>query len=77
MHELPEFALDDARLMFEAVMSEKDVERAMGLLKGDPQTMSSGRRLGNLLEDAGRFAGKRDQGGMTVEDVQKALRLAA
>ena len=76
VHELPEFSLDDARLMFEAVMSEKDVDRAMGLLKGDPQTMSSGRRLGNLLEDAGKFASRRGDR-MSVNDVEKALRLAA
>ena len=76
IHELPEFSLDDARLMFEAVMSAGDVDRAMSLLKSDPQTMSSGRRLGNLLEDAGKFASRRG-GGMTVDDVQKAVRLAA
>jgi DNA transposition AAA+ family ATPase len=76
VHELPEFSLDDARLMFEAVMGEKDVERAMALLKGDPQTMSSGRRLGNLLEDAGKFASRRGAA-MSLDDVQKALRLAA
>jgi DNA transposition AAA+ family ATPase len=76
VHELPEFSLDDARLMFEAVMGERDVERAMAMLKSDPQTMSSGRRLGNLLEDAGKFAKKRD-GVMGLDDLQKALRLAA
>ncbi len=76
VHELPEFSLDDARLMFEAVMSDKDVDRAIALLKSDPQTMGSGRRLGNLLEDAGKFASKR-QSPMTLDDVQKALRLAA
>lgn len=76
IYELPEFSLDDARLMFEAVMSEKDVDRAMTLLKGDPQTMSSGRRLGNLLEDAGKFASRRGAA-MSLDDVQKALRLAA
>jgi len=76
VHELPEFSLDDARLMFEAVMSERDVERAMTLLKGDPQTMSSGRRLGNLLEDAGKFASRRN-GSMSLDDLQKAMRLAA
>lgn len=76
VHELPEFSLDDARLMFDAVMSEKDVDRAMALLKGDPQTMSSGRRLGNLLEDAGKFASRRGTT-MSLDDVQKALRLAA
>ncbi|MDP1860252.1 MAG: AAA family ATPase, partial [Gemmatimonadaceae bacterium] len=76
VHELPEFSLDDARLMFEAVMSEKDVDRAIGLLKGDPQTMSSGRRLGNLLEDAGKFASRRGEM-MSVGDVEKALRFAA
>lgn len=76
VHELPEFSLDDARLMFEAVMGEKDVDRAIALLKGDPQTMSSGRRLGNLLEDAGKFASRRGTA-MSLDDVQKALRLAA
>jgi DNA transposition AAA+ family ATPase len=75
VHELPEFTLDDARLMFEAVMP-KDVERAMAILKSDPLTMSSGRRLGNLLEDAGKFAKRRD-GIMSLDDIQKALRLAA
>lgn len=76
VHELPEFSLDDARLMFEAVMSDKDVDRAIALLKDDPRRMGSGRRLGNLLEDAGKFASKR-QSPMTLDDVQKALRLAA
>lgn len=76
VHELPEFSLDDARLMFEAVMESKDVERAMGLLKSDPQTMGSGRRLGNLLEDAGKFASRRGDR-MSLNDVEKALRLAA
>lgn len=76
VHELPEFSLDDARLMFEAVMSERDVDRAIALLKGDPQTMNSGRRLGNLLEDAGKFASRRGAA-MSLDDVQKALRLAA
>lgn len=76
VHELPEFGLDDARLMFEAVMSDRDVERAMALLRSDPQTMSSGRRLGNLLEDAGKFAKRRD-GAMNLDDLQKAMRLAA
>ena len=76
VHELPEFSLDDARLMFEAVMESKDVERAIALLKGDPQTMSSGRRLGNLLEDAGKFASRRGDR-MSLNDVEKALRLAA
>lgn len=76
VHELPEFSLADAKLMFDAVMPEKDVERALSLLKSDPQTMSSGRRLGNLLEDAGKFAKRRD-GTMTLDDIQKAMRLAA
>ena len=76
VHELPEFGLSDARLMIDAVMPERDVERAMALLKSDPQTLASGRRLGNLLEDAGKFAKRRD-GTMTLEDVQKAMRLAA
>ncbi len=76
VHELPEFSLDDARLMFEAVMPERDVERAIALLKSDPQTMASGRRLGNLLEDAGKFAHKRN-GAMSLDDLQKAMRLAA
>ena len=76
VHELPEFSLDDARLMFAAVMSAQDVERAMTMLKSDPQTMSSGRRLGNLLEDAGKFAGRRNRA-MSLDDLQKAMRLAA
>lgn len=76
VHELPEFSLDDARLMFEAVMGERDVQQAIALLKGDPQTMSSGRRLGNLLEDAGKFASRRGSH-MSLDDLQKALRLAA
>lgn len=76
VHELPEFSLDDARLMFDAVMNERDVERAMTMLKSDPQTMSSGRRLGNLLEDAGKFASRRNST-MSLDDLQKALRLAA
>lgn len=76
VHELPEFSLADAKLMFDAVMPKQDVERALAMLKSDPQTMSSGRRLGNLLEDAGKFAKKRD-GTMSLDDLQKALRLAA
>lgn len=76
VHELPEFGLDDARLMCEAVMSDRDVERAMSLLRSDPQKLSSGRRLGNLLEDAGKFAKRRD-GTMNLDDLQKAMRLAA
>lgn len=76
IYELPEFSLDDARLMFEAVMSERDVDRALNLLKSDPQTMASGRRLGNLLEDAGKFASKRGAA-MSLDDIEKAMRLAA
>lgn len=76
VHELPEFSLADAKLMFDAVMPRQDVERAIAMLKSDPQTMSSGRRLGNLLEDAGKFAKRRD-GIMSLDDLQKALRLAA
>ncbi len=79
VHELPEFSIDDARLMFAAVMPERDVERAIAMLKSDPQMMASGRRLGNLLEDAGKFASKRTggAGAMTLEDLSKAMRLAA
>ncbi len=76
IYELPEFSLDDAQLMFEAVMSERDVQQAIALLKGDPQTISSGRRLGNLLEDAGKFASRRGAS-MSLDDLQKAMRLAA
>lgn len=76
IYELPEFSIDDAQLMFEAVMGERDVQQAMAMLKGDPQTMSSGRRLGNLLEDAGKFASRRGAT-MSLDDLQKALRLAA
>lgn len=76
VHELPEFSLDDARLMFEAVMNDKDVQQAMAMLKSDPQTMSSGRRLGNLLEDAGKFASRRNSP-MSLDDLHKAMRLAA
>lgn len=76
IYELPEFSLDDAQLMFEAVMSERDVQQAIAMLKGDPQTMSSGRRLGNLLEDAGKFASRRGAS-MSLDDLQKAMRLAA
>lgn len=76
VHELPEFSIDDARLMFDAVMPERDVERAIAMLKSDPQTVSSGRRLGNLLEDAGKFASRRGSS-MSLDDLQKAMRLAA
>jgi len=76
IHELPEFSVDDARMMFEAVMSEKDVDHAMALLKEDAQTLNSGRRLGNLLEDAGKFASRRGAL-MSLDDVRKAVRLAA
>lgn len=76
IYELPEFSIDDARLMFEAVMGERDVQQAIAMLKGDPQTMSSGRRLGNLLEDAGKFASRRGSS-MSLDDLQKAMRLAA
>lgn len=76
VHELPEFSLADAKLMFDAVMPKQDVERALAMLKSDPHTMHSGRRLGNLLEDAGKFAKKRD-GTMNLDDLHKAMRLAA
>lgn len=76
LYELPEFSLNDARLMFEAVMSDKHVDLAIDEIKRDPQILSSGRRLGILLEDAGKFASRRGTP-MNLDDVKKALRLAA
>jgi DNA transposition AAA+ family ATPase len=77
VRELPEFSLDDARLLFEAGMRTEDVGPTMALLKDDPQTIQSGRRLGNVLEDAGKFASRRGDSRITIEDVRKALKMAA
>lgn len=77
VYELPEFSSDDARLMLEAGARAEDIEASMSLLSGDPQTVASGRRLGSILEDAGKFAKMRGANRIAFEDIKKAVRLAA
>ena len=74
--ELPEFTLDDVRLLLNGVMRETEVEKAMKLVQQDPRSISSGRWLGDLLEDAGKFARKRKRS-ITLQDVQDAMEVAA
>lgn len=75
---LPEFNVSDMRLFLHAVMKEHetDVDQAMAMIEQDPQLTASGRRLGNLLEDAARFAKKRG-GSLTLDDLGRALKLAS
>jgi hypothetical protein len=75
--ELPEFTLDDARLFFGALMSERDTQTAMSLLADDPRSTSSGRWLGDVIEIAGLFAKKRGHGAIGVEDLKRAIKAAA
>ncbi len=74
--ELPEFTLTDVKLLLGGVMRDQELDKAMDLVKSDPRSISSGRWLGDLLEDAAKFAKKRG-GAIALEDVRRAMRLAA
>ncbi len=75
--ELPEINESDVEKILGATMAERERDAAMRLLREDPQTLASPRRMGNLLEVAGVFARKDNGGAITVEHLRKAMRVAA
>jgi DNA transposition AAA+ family ATPase len=74
--ELPDFNEADLALLLEAVVRPDDLEAAMDLIKRDPQTQGSARRVCNALEIAGKLA-ERDGGKIKLAHLRAGLKVAA
>ncbi|MDT7040836.1 AAA family ATPase [Candidatus Nitronereus thalassa] len=74
--EIPEVDRNDLALILGAVMPEDHVEEALHLLEDDPSTLTSPRRLGNVIEIAGRLAQKH-KGALGLTHIRQAMKLSA